>query len=353
MVGVTLALLALLLLLLLLRCLFTLVSPRQAPISLLEDLSFYTAATALPPYAHIDGEHADSSSPARAQRRLRRGEPTVSTPLRVVVTGGAGFLGAAIARQLRQRGHQITVLDRCLPAARNRVHGATYAVVDLVWNDAHAGAAAAEQRVVGCCRSADAVVHAAGCVCLLDDPGRLHNAHVVATAHVIRCARLAGVRALVCTSSTSAVTSPFLRTPQLRVPCDLLLPRRGFPFASHYSRTKYEAERLAISAHRPPELAVTVLRLPGVYGLGDSRIVDPLLSGLMTHVPSGGEGCLIDFCYVENAAHAHCVAVEALLLRGTGAPGRGAAVGGRAFNVSSGSMYLLVCVYVTPVLVQQ
>ena len=39
--------------------------------------------------------------------------------------------------------------------------------------------------------------------------------------------------------SGGAVTSPFLDEPQLRVPCDLVLPK-DFPFASHYSRTKYQ-----------------------------------------------------------------------------------------------------------------
>ena len=83
------------------------------------------------------------------------------------------------------------------------------------------------------------VIHAAGCVCLMDNPGLLHNAHVVATANIVRCSRLAGVKALVFTSSGGAVTSPFLDEPQLRVPCDLVLPK-DFPFASHYSRTKYQ-----------------------------------------------------------------------------------------------------------------
>ena len=85
----------------------------------------------------------------------------------------------------------------------------------------------------------------------------------------------------------------------------------------------------------------------GLYGLGDSLIVDPLLSGRMTHVPSGGDDCLIDFCYVENAAHAHLVAMDALLGVATyEAPAtlavaaerkNASAVGGRAFNSSSTS----------------
>ena len=65
--------------------------------------------------------------------------------------------------------------------------------------------------------------------CYLDAP-RAGNAHVVVTRNVVRCARLAGVRSLCFTSSGGAVTSPWVRTPQLRVPWRLaicrIVPRR-------------------------------------------------------------------------------------------------------------------------------
>ena len=102
-----------------------------------------------------------------------------------------------------------------------------------------------------------------------------------------------------------------------------------YPFASHYSRAKYAAERIVLSAHEPPHFCTCALRLPGLYGLGDQLIVEPLLRGTLSRVPSGGDGCRVDFCYVENAAHAHVVALDALLRR----PKH---VGGRAFNVTNG-----------------
>ena len=74
-------------------------------------------------------------------------------------------------------------------------------------------------------------------------------------------------------------------------------------------------------------MPVVALRLPGLYGLGDRLIVDPLLEGTMSAAPSGGPAVVVDFCFVENAAHAHCVAVDALLRRPE-------SVAGRVFNVS-------------------
>ena len=51
-----------------------------------------------------------------------------------------------------------------------------------------------EDIICTCFKKAEAVLHVAGCVCLMDNAGLLHNAHVVATANVVRCARLAGAR---------------------------------------------------------------------------------------------------------------------------------------------------------------
>ena len=292
------------LLLLLLHIFFHLTSPREKP---------------LPVF--VEGA---ASSP------LRTGSSSVEQRGMVVVTGGTGFLGSAVVRQLVQRGRSVCVIDRALPSTERSVDGVTYLIADLAYNafDTKEGGSGhtTQNYIYTCFKGADAVVHVAGCVCLMDNPGLLHNAHIVATANVIRCARLAGVRALVFTSSGGAVTSPLLEDPQLRVPCDIVLPK-NFPFASHYSRTKYVAERLALSANSK-SFAGCALRLPGLYGLGDSLIVDPLLSGQMTHVPCGGDECLIDFCYVENAAHAHCVALDGLL--------GSSSVAGRAFNVTNG-----------------
>ena len=235
----------------------------------------------------------------------------------VCVTGGAGFLGSAVVRQLAEKDVFVVVLDRSIP--QRDIRNVSFHKVDLATED-----------LTPFFEHADAVVHVAGLVFLRDDPNLLYNAHHVVTRNVIRCARKAGVSALCFTSSGGAVTSPYVRAPQLRVPSDFTPDLESFPFASHYSRHKYAAE-LAVLAANQPGFATLALRLPGLYGIGDTLIVDPLLDGTLTHVPSraGADGCPIDFCYVENAAHAHVVAVNALL-------NRPRVVGGRSFNVTNG-----------------
>jgi hypothetical protein len=60
-------------------------------------------------------------------------------------------------------------------------------------------------------------------------------------------------------------------------------------------------------------------------------MVGPLLSGQITHMPAAA-GAAIDFCYLENAAHAHVIAATALLTRPHD-------VAGRTFNVSNGEPF--------------
>lgn len=102
--------------------------------------------------------------------------------------------------------------------------------------------------------------------------------------------------------------------------------------------------------------------MPGIYGCypdgrGDPLMVGPLLNGFVTAVPTR-PGCKVDFCYVENAAHAHAVAVAALLpsqdafaaaaltprqrviaAYGRSSGGAGGGVAGRTFNITNGECF--------------
>lgn len=182
----------------------------------------------------------------------------------VVVTGGTGFVGTAILRHLvgSKNFRRIVVIDLRFPdpTALNRVKG-----VDYVLGDVSDVTAAAAANLAAVFNGADLVIHTAGVVALYDDPFLLHNAHVVATRNVLRACREASVRALLVTSSSGAVTTPYTPSSQLELPSDFVCPE-GFIHPSHYSATKYRAERDALAA-ASPTLAVCALRMPGVYGV--------------------------------------------------------------------------------------
>jgi NAD(P)-dependent dehydrogenase (short-subunit alcohol dehydrogenase family) len=232
------------------------------------------------PPGNIGTEDRESSgrvSPTQTQRARRRStrrtgqaaDPTEENLsddglFSACVTGGTGFLGGAIVRQMAASGRfgRIVVIDLRSPAADspNRVAGVEYRVGDLCAAPRSVG-----DPLTAAFLGVDVVVHTAGRVVLYDDPHALYNAHVVATRHVIRAARRAGVRALLLTSSAGAVTTPYTLASQIDLPSDFQ-PPSNHHFPSHYATTKYRAERDAIAASTPA-FPVCALRAPGIYGI--------------------------------------------------------------------------------------
>lgn len=262
--------------------------------------------------------------PPLSARKASKFELPNAKSISVAVTGGCGFLGSAVVRHLVDAGYNVVVLDVKDPEIiknewKDKVR---FFKVDICYGNADdLGQLLRENNVA-------AMVHVAGTVCLADNEPQCHNLNFVATQKVMRASRLSNINAFLFTSSTSAVTSPYAEFAQKSVPSEFK-PSRHFPFASHYSRTKFEAEKLVLQANEPG-FATCALRFPGLYGLGDNMIVDPILAGLVKSVPTGDD-VHIDFCYVENAAHSHKCALSTLYDRG-----KSASVGGRTFNVTNG-----------------
>jgi len=224
----------------------------------------------------------------------------MSQPLRVLVTGGAGFLGRAILRELaRTPDTQVRVFDQA-PLAAGEHPGVVSQQGDI--RDAAAVRAA--------CDGADLVVHAAS---LIDwghtTAEELLRVNVGGTENVLRACREAGVRGLVYTSSMDAVcgTEPIVRADET-----LPYPTR---FANDYARTKALAEQAVVAANAP-DLRTCVLRPCGMYGEGDPYHVANVLRMVKAgNLPFriGNGRAAFQHVYVGNVAHAHALAVRALL----------------------------------------
>jgi nucleoside-diphosphate-sugar epimerase len=220
--------------------------------------------------------------------------------LRVLVTGGAGFLGRAILRELAQAPvAELRVLD-LLEVDSREFPGVVSRVGDI--RDADA--------VLEACPGVDVVLHAAS---QIDwghaTPDQLAEVNVGGTENVLRACREARVRGLVYTSSMDAVcgTRPVVRADET-----LAYPRR---FANEYARTKALAEQRVIRADAP-ELRTCVLRPCGMFGEGDPYHV----ANVLRIVKAGslpfriGDGrAAFQHVYVGNVAHAHVLAMRALL----------------------------------------
>ena len=263
---------------------------------------------------------------------------------RVVVTGGAGFIGSHIVDALVAHGHDVTVIDSLAPAVhRSRPEylnaSARYVEADLL------DRAMLEREL----RGADVVAHEAAIVGLgagtLDGP-IFSRTNALGTAELLRAAIQCGVPRLVLASSMvvygegayRCVTDGAQR-PLPRRDADLAAgrfepscPRCGGPLASEtvtedagmdprsvYAATKVHQEHLAFIAMREGGPAVTALRYHNVFGPRSPR--DTLYAGVASIFRSqiaAGDAPRVfedgaqrrDFVHVRDVAAANVRAIE-------------------------------------------
>jgi nucleoside-diphosphate-sugar epimerase len=240
---------------------------------------------------------------------------------RVVVTGGAGFIGSNLVRALLERGDEVRVLDNFSTGNRVNLDGLEVEIVE--------GELRSYERVHNAVRKADVVYHlgALGSVPRsVQDPLTSSAVNVEGTLNVLLAARDEGVRRVVFSSSTSVYgSSRQLPTPE-EEPCDPISP---------YGVAKLAAERYCISFSRVYESFETVvLRYFNVFGPRQSPFSQyaaaiPLFIRAVAageHVTVNGDGEQSrDFTYVDNVVDA--------TLRAGGTPG----VSGEIFNVAAGA----------------
>ena len=232
--------------------------------------------------------------------------------MRVLVTGGGGFLGGAVVRALLTRG------DEVVSVARGDYPQLRALGVQTVRGDL-AEPGVAEQAAAGC----SAVVHVAALAGIWGPAADYERSNVLATRNVVAACRAQGVRALVHTSTPSVVhAGGDIRGGDESLPY-------ATRFSSAYPRTKAVAERLVLAA-ADDDLGTVALRPHLVWGPGDTQLVPRILDrarrGRLRFV--GGGSAVIDTTYVDDAVAAHLCALDRV------APG--AACSGRAYFVSSG-----------------
>jgi 2-alkyl-3-oxoalkanoate reductase len=234
------------------------------------------------------------------------------TAMKVLVTGGGGFLGKAIVERLVKRGCKVRSLSRSIHSDLDK-SGVDSSLGDL------ADAGAVERAVDGC----ELVFHVAA------KPGvwgRYHEYYlpnVVGTNNILAACRKYGVKKLVYTSTPSVVHSG-----RNLENADESLPYAEH-FETHYPRTKAEAEQ-AVLAAAGPELATVALRPHLIWGPGDNhlvpRIVSRWRSGRLRR--TGSMETLVDATYIDNAADAHLLAADRLAI--------GSPISGKAYFIANG-----------------
>lgn len=232
--------------------------------------------------------------------------------MRALVTGGGGYVGRAIVRQLLDRGDEVTVLGRrSYPEVE--AWGAAGVQCDLGADDP-----ALAEHLAG----HDVVFHVAALPPYHAARELFVATNVDGTRRVIEACRAAGVPKLVFTGTPSATFDPAgaegITEDEARYP---------ETYETAYAETKAEAERMVLAAHSP-ELATTVLRPRLVYGPDEPHMIPRIIArnraGRLRIIGDGHNKA--GLTYVDNAAAAHLQAADAL---GPDSPN-----GGRAYFVT-------------------
>lgn len=224
--------------------------------------------------------------------------------MRVLVTGGGGFLGGCIAKRLHRRGDRVSVLGR-----------GKYSHLDSGIESIQCDVRD-RQGIAAALKDRDAVFHAAAVPGVWGDRQKYYSVNVEGTRNVIDGCREHGVGKLIFTSSPSVVFGG----------SDLENVNESVPYPEsylcHYPETKAIAERMVLDANGADGLFTVCLRPHLIWGAGDPhltpRILDRAKKGRLVRVGDGKN--LVDVIHVENAASAHVQACDAL---GPGSPAAG------------------------------
>jgi len=238
--------------------------------------------------------------------------------VKVLVTGGAGYIGSHAVRALKDAGHDVAVLDDLSRGHR----GSVPPEVPLVRGDL--GDAGSLSRALD---GVDAVLHFAGLLSVADsvaDPVSYYRTNVVKGVALLEAMHAAGVRKLVFSSTCAVYGMP------VRVPMDEEHPREPI---NPYGATKLAFERALSDLARTGRLRAVALRYFNAAGchpdgsLGEDhrpeehiipRAIDAALGradALVIHgddydTPDGT--CIRDYIHVQDLARAHVLALDVL-----------------------------------------
>jgi UDP-glucose 4-epimerase len=229
--------------------------------------------------------------------------------MRILVTGGSGFIGRHVVRRLRARGDEVSVVDlKPFPDPD----------VPCVVGDLRNRSIAEE--AVG--KELDGVVHLAAITSVLqsvNEPDAVFQTNVVATEYLLEQCRQLGVQRFVFASTNAVAGDVGTATIDESLSLRPLTP---------YGATKAAAEMLFSAYAASYEMLTVALRFTNVYGAG-MQVKDSVVARLMRAALSGGgiqiygDGeQLRDYVYVTDAAsaieHGLALAADDVLTIGAG-----------------------------------
>jgi UDP-glucose 4-epimerase len=225
--------------------------------------------------------------------------------LKVLVTGGAGFIGSRVATRLIKDGHKVAIVDNLATGnAKNVPAEATFYQMSI--GDAKLNDVFAKEKF-------DIVIHHAAQIDVrksVEDPVYDATVNVLGSLNLLNCIRDNGVKKMVYASTGGAVYGE----PQY-LPCDENHPVKPL---CPYGITKHTVEHYIELYHMLYGLNYTILRYPNVYGhfqnpYGEAG-VNAIFIGMMiqgiTPTIFGDGSQTRDFVFVDDVVEANMLAMK-------------------------------------------
>ena len=169
--------------------------------------------------------------------------------MRILITGGLGFIGGRLGQYLHQAGHQVVLGSRSASSPPNWLPYAE--VVKIDWNDDYA--------LEKICNRVEVVIQAAGVNAqdCATDPVTALEINGLSTARLLEAASHAGVRRFIYLSTAHVYASPLIG-----VISEDTCPRNLHPYATSH----LAGENVVLSANQRGQIEGVVLRLSNAFG---------------------------------------------------------------------------------------
>ena len=243
--------------------------------------------------------------------------------MRVLVTGGAGFIGSNLVRGCLEADYEVRIIDDFSTGRRENLTGVREEV-ELI-----EGSVTDLETVREASESCEVVFHLAALPSVplsVEDPTRTHGVNVTGTVNVLEAARKIGVRRVIFASSCAIYGEPE------RLPISEETPPRPL---SPYALQKYVSEVYVSRYVELYGLEAVILRYFNVYGPNQdpastyAAVIPRFLRAVAKGEPPSvyGDGAQSrDFVYVRDVVEANLAAARAPV-----------GVSGERFNVGRGT----------------
>lgn len=226
--------------------------------------------------------------------------------MKLIVAGGAGFIGSHIVDDLHSRGHDVLAIDNLSSGRRENLDSRVpFIELDLLERDGLT-------KLIGV-EKPDAVIHLAAQKSVgasVEDP--VHDAHenVIGSLHVLEACRMAGTRKVVFASTGGALYGETTQLPTLE-------SHPMFP-ESPYGISKLAVEHYLRFYSHVHGFQTVSLRMANVYGPRQDPFGEAGVIAIFCRRALSGQGVTIfgdglqtrDYTYVKDAARAFVLAVE-------------------------------------------